>query len=79
LKRDIKYITVLLYIFGLFPGSLSLARGQGDSINLRYPIRENHGAVSPDEGPSSPLFLKDPSNVESRNQFLCIFGKDRAL
>jgi cell surface protein SprA len=65
LKSDIKYITVLLFIFGLFPGSLSLARGQGDSINLRYPIRENPGAVSPDEGPSSPLFLKDPSNVES--------------
>jgi len=42
-----------------------MVMGQGDSIDLRYPFREDPDAVFSDVGQASPLFLHNPSNIES--------------
>jgi cell surface protein SprA len=65
LKRDFKYITVPLLVIVLFHGLASVGIGQTDSIELRFPFREDPDAVFSDEGLASPLFLNNPSNVES--------------
>lgn len=39
--------------------------GQQDSIPLRYPFRQDPDAVSSDFGEVSPLYLNNPSNIES--------------
>ncbi len=65
MKRDIKYITVSILVLGLFPGFLTGVLGQGDSIDLKYPFREDPDAAFSDVGQISPLFLNNPSNIES--------------
>jgi len=63
LKRDIRNITVL--VLGLLSGFTSVVYGQGDSIDLPYPFRADPDVVSSDVGETSPLFLSNPSNIES--------------
>ena len=54
-----------MLVFGLFLGTISVVWGQGDSTNLRYSFREDPGAVVSDVGNISPLYLSNPSNIES--------------
>ena len=54
-----------MLIFSLFPGFLSGIMGQGDSTDLQYPFREDPNAAFSDAGEISPLYLNNPSNIQS--------------
>jgi len=67
LKRGIKYIGVTVIVCTLAAVLLPAVRAQAvqDSIDLRYPIREDPDGNITDPGEISPLFLNNPSNIES--------------
>ncbi|MFC2116153.1 cell surface protein SprA [Bacteroidota bacterium] len=54
-----------MLVFSLIPGFLSGIMGQGTSIDLQYPFREDPDAAFSDAGQISPLYLSNPSIIES--------------
>jgi cell surface protein SprA len=71
LKRGRIYIGVYVIVFTLSAVLLPAVRGQTvqDSLDLRYPFREDPDGNVSDPGDISPLFLNNPSNIESNIVF----------
>ena len=67
MNRGIKYTGVTVIVLTLTAIFLPAARAQTlqDSIDLRYPFREDPDGHVSDPGDISPLFLSNPSNIES--------------
>jgi len=67
LKRGIIYIAVPVIVFTLSAVLLPAVRAQTaqDSVDLRYPFREDPDGNITDPGDISPLFLSNPSNIET--------------
>ena len=67
MKRGIIYIAVPVFVFTLSAVLLPAVRAQTaqDSVDLRYPFREDPDGNISDPGDISPLFLSNPSNIET--------------